>query len=90
MMQSLLADRFKLAIHHETRQLPIMALVLDKPGKLGPQLQEHPEDSPCAITPSAQNSTPGKDDDRRRFSSALWSTRKFATNRARSRTSRRA
>jgi uncharacterized protein (TIGR03435 family) len=58
MMQTLLADRFKLAIHHETRQLPIMALVLDKPGKLGPQLQEHPEDSSCA--PSAQNSTQGK------------------------------
>jgi uncharacterized protein (TIGR03435 family) len=47
MMQVLLADRFKLAMHHETRQLPMFALVLDKPGKVGPQLQPHPADSPC-------------------------------------------
>jgi hypothetical protein len=47
MMQSLLADRFKLAIHIETRQLPVYALVLDKPGKPGPQLQPHPDDVPC-------------------------------------------
>jgi uncharacterized protein (TIGR03435 family) len=47
MMQSLLADRFKLAIHTETRQLPVYALVLDKPGKPGPQLQPHPDDVSC-------------------------------------------
>ncbi len=47
MMQSLLADRFKLAIHTETRQLPVYALVLDKPGMPGPQLQPHPDDVPC-------------------------------------------
>jgi uncharacterized protein (TIGR03435 family) len=47
MMQSLLADRFKLAIHIETRQLPVYALVLDEPGKPGPQLQPHPDDVPC-------------------------------------------
>jgi uncharacterized protein DUF3738 len=29
MMQSLLADRFKLALHHETRQSPALALVFD-------------------------------------------------------------
>jgi uncharacterized protein (TIGR03435 family) len=28
MLQSLLADRFKLTVHHETRQLPVYALVL--------------------------------------------------------------
>jgi hypothetical protein len=32
MMQSLLADRFKLAIHTETRQLPVYALILSKSG----------------------------------------------------------
>src|SRR5579872_634972 len=48
MAQSLLADRFKLAVHHETRQLPVYALVLDKPRKLGPQLQQHPDDSSCS------------------------------------------
>ena len=36
MVQSLLADRFQLAVHRETRQLPIYALVV---GKTGPKLQ---------------------------------------------------
>jgi uncharacterized protein (TIGR03435 family) len=48
MMQSLLEDRFKLSVHRETRQVPIFALSLAKPGKLGPQLKPHPTDSPCA------------------------------------------
>jgi len=47
MMQSLLADRFKLMMHHETRQLPIYALLLSKAGKTGPQLQPHSDDSKC-------------------------------------------
>jgi len=50
MMQSLLADRFKLQVHFETKQLSVLGLVLDKPGKLGPQLQLHPDDSPCPVT----------------------------------------
>ena len=48
MMQSLLADRFKLTVHYETRRLPVFALVLAKPGRTGPQLQPHPEDSTCS------------------------------------------
>jgi uncharacterized protein (TIGR03435 family) len=59
MMQALLADRFKLAIHYETRQLPVYALVLDKPGKLGPHMQQHPEDSPCSTVAPAVGSAPG-------------------------------
>lgn len=47
MMQSLLKDRFHLAVHFETRELPVYALVLDKPGKPGPQLTPTPPDSPC-------------------------------------------
>jgi uncharacterized protein (TIGR03435 family) len=40
MLQSLLADRFKLAAHPDTRQLPMYALVLARTdGKLGPQLR---------------------------------------------------
>ena len=58
MMQSLLADRFKMAIHYETRQLPVFALVLDKPGKLGPQLQLHSEDSPCSTAVPAAGPQP--------------------------------
>jgi uncharacterized protein (TIGR03435 family) len=51
MVQALLADRFKLAVHFETKQGPIFNLVLDKPGKLGPQLQLHPADATCSTTP---------------------------------------
>ena len=51
MMQALLADRFKLAIHNETRQLPVFALVLSKPGKTGLQLQIHSNDIPCSTDP---------------------------------------
>ena len=53
MMQSLLADRFKLAAHYETQQLPVYAAVLSKPGKTGPQLRPHSEDVPCSTVPPA-------------------------------------
>jgi uncharacterized protein (TIGR03435 family) len=52
MVQALLADRFKLAIHREMQQLDEYALVLDKPGNLGPQLHAHPADEPCANDPN--------------------------------------
>ena len=45
MVQSLLADRFKLTLHHETKELPIYTLVV---AKNGPKLQasaDAPEDS---------------------------------------------
>jgi uncharacterized protein (TIGR03435 family) len=41
MLQSLLAERFKLTIHHETQQVPVFVLVLAKPGKTGPKLVPH-------------------------------------------------
>jgi uncharacterized protein (TIGR03435 family) len=53
MMQSLLADRFKMAVHFEMRQIPLFALVLAKPGKLGPQLRLHRADDPVCTTPAA-------------------------------------
>jgi uncharacterized protein (TIGR03435 family) len=37
MLQTLLAERFKLAMHSETRELPVYALVV---GKSGPKIQE--------------------------------------------------
>ncbi len=48
MMRSLLAERFKMVSHYETRQVPILAAVLVKPGKTGPQLQPHPADAACS------------------------------------------
>ena len=69
MMQSLLADRFKLAVHTEIKQGPVYALVLSKAGKTGPQLQAHSDNGPCSTapqvpgrslaTPSAPSSTSG-------------------------------
>jgi uncharacterized protein (TIGR03435 family) len=56
MMQSLLADRFKLAVHRETKEGPIYALILVKPGKLGPQLK--PDAEPCSTDPSSVSPTP--------------------------------
>ena len=56
MMQALLEDRFKLAIHTETKQLPVYALVLNTPEKLGPQFRAHPDNLPCPDIPT----TPAK------------------------------
>ena len=47
MMQSLLADRFKLAVHFESREASVLALTLAKPGKLGPNLHPHADGPPC-------------------------------------------
>jgi bla regulator protein BlaR1 len=47
MMQSLLADRFKLAVHFEPRQQPVFAMLPEKPGKTGPQLIPHSQGPPC-------------------------------------------
>ena len=49
MMQSLLADRFKLALHKATEEAPVYALVLARPGKMGPKLRLHPaDDTSCS------------------------------------------
>src|ERR1017187_2559320 len=45
MLQSLLAERFKLALHHETKDLPTYSLVV---GKSGSKLKESVEDGPAA------------------------------------------
>jgi uncharacterized protein (TIGR03435 family) len=43
MLQTLLADRFQLRLHHETKELPVYALV---PAKNGPKLK--PTTGPCS------------------------------------------
>jgi bla regulator protein BlaR1 len=50
MMQSMFADRFKLVIHFETRQVPVLALTLIHPGKLGPKLRPHAQGPACDIS----------------------------------------
>lgn len=56
MMQSLLADRFKLAAHWETREAPVFALVAARPGMLGPQLRPHPASDDCTTTTFREDS----------------------------------
>ena len=52
MLQSLLADRFQLVFHRETKEMPIYALVLArKDGKLGPKLVETKEGSCTTFDP---------------------------------------
>jgi bla regulator protein blaR1 len=51
MMQSLLADRFKLAVHFERLEVPVFALVLDKPGRTGAKLNPHSNGVPCDVSP---------------------------------------
>jgi uncharacterized protein (TIGR03435 family) len=54
MLQTLLADRFHLKIHHETRDLPAYALVL---AKNGPKLRPSP-DKPCDNLPGRAGADP--------------------------------
>ena len=53
MMQALLADRFQLKVHHETKELPTYNLVpANKEGKLGPELKESKEGGCTAFDPN--------------------------------------
>jgi uncharacterized protein (TIGR03435 family) len=52
MMRQLLADRFKLAVHVETREESVYALTVARPGALGPQLTKSTRDcTPPAVRP---------------------------------------
>jgi len=55
MVQSLLEDRFKLKMHFETQTAPVLALVLDKPGVSGPNLQPHDKGPACDPSPQLQD-----------------------------------
>jgi uncharacterized protein (TIGR03435 family) len=47
MTQALLADRFKLKIHFEIQDTPVLLMTLANPGKLGPKLIRHSAGPPC-------------------------------------------
>jgi bla regulator protein blaR1 len=52
MMQSLLAERFQLVVHFETREVPVLAMTLIKPGRPGPGLRPHDQGPPCDAPPT--------------------------------------
>ena len=58
MMRSLLAGRFALSMHNETRQVPVPGMVLAKPGVTGPQFRRHPVDSSCPTIASPSATVP--------------------------------
>ena len=59
MLQALLADRFHLRVHTETKELPIYGLVLArKDGKLGPDLVETKEGSCLKFDPTQPRPRP--------------------------------
>jgi uncharacterized protein (TIGR03435 family) len=64
MLRTLLADRFRLQVHRESREMPAYALVLSKPGVLGAGLKRSTTDCPAIAreqqaTRSAQPSSVG-------------------------------
>jgi bla regulator protein blaR1 len=64
MMQSLLAERFHLAVHYESQEMPVYALTLIKPGTWGPKLIRHADGPPCdASAPADRAVAPNPDAD---------------------------
>jgi uncharacterized protein (TIGR03435 family) len=58
-VQAMLADRFKLAVHRETREMDIYALMLATPnGKPGPALRSTTQDCERLIREAAKSGTP--------------------------------
>ena len=47
MMQALLADRFGLKLHFESREVPVVVMTLAKPGVLGPRLRPDTGGTAC-------------------------------------------
>ena len=62
MMQSLLAERFHLAVHYETQEMPVYALTLIKPGTWGPKLIRHADGPPCDVSGPLDRATGLPDD----------------------------
>src|SRR5688572_17497289 len=58
MLQALLAERFKLTYHRETRQLPVFALSLQNAGRTGPQLRPPSDEATCQPNPNGGATEP--------------------------------
>lgn len=56
MLRALLADRFKLAFHRETRQLPVFGLAQAAPGRPGALLRPPTDETTCEQPPGASPS----------------------------------
>src|SRR5215472_8597785 len=56
MLQNLLAERFKLVVHQDSKEVPVYALLV---GKNGSKLKESPKDGP-AEDPAAAGPSPGR------------------------------
>lgn len=61
MMQSLLADRFQLAVHFDSKEGRAYALIPAKAGKLGSQMRRYPDGFPCSETLPPQIGGRGRD-----------------------------
>ena len=59
MLQNLLAERFKLTLHHETKELPMYTLVV---AKGGPKLKEAVEEDAATPQGAAPPPPPGRDE----------------------------
>ena len=57
MLQALLAERFKLTIHHDTKERSVYALVV---GKGGSKMKESPPDPPAPAAPDKSDAAPGE------------------------------
>jgi uncharacterized protein (TIGR03435 family) len=56
MVRSMLEERFRLHVHNESRSVSAYAVMLIKPGVLGPQLRPHPADASCGGSNAAVRS----------------------------------
>ena len=58
MVQALLVERFKLALHFEAQDTPVLVMSLTKPGTMGPRLRLHKDGPPCdVVTPRPPGAT---------------------------------
>ena len=74
MVQGLLSDRFKLAVHREMQSREQYALVFSKAGKPGSELREHPAGKLCENSPDkSTTAAPSGDADASRYCGAsMW------------------